>query len=65
MALKKAKRNVRKDPGIAVLTPYKAQKKLVEGLVKKNRLDVNVCTINESQGTKYITIIIGCYLQLL
>jgi len=50
VALKKAKRNFSKDPGIAVLTPYKAQKKLVEGLVKENKLNITVRTINESQG---------------
>ena len=38
------------DPEIAVLTPYKSQKKLLEGLVKEKKLKVTVSTINESQG---------------
>ena len=49
-ALKTAKRNKQKEPKIAVLTPYKAQKLLVEDLVKEKKLDVIVSTINESQG---------------
>ena len=50
VALRKAKRSIRKEPDIAVLTPYKAQKKLMEDIVKEGRLNVKVCTINESQG---------------
>jgi len=51
IALKaKAKQSIKKDPHIAVLTPYKAQKKLMEDIVKEKKLNVTVCTINESQG---------------
>ena len=50
IALRKAKRNNRKEPKIAVLTPYKAQKELVEDLVSEKKLEVIVSTINESQG---------------
>jgi len=49
-ALQKTKRNIEKEPDIAVLTPYKAQKKLMENIVKEKKLNVTVCTINESQG---------------
>ena len=36
---------------IAVLTPYKAQKVLVNKVVKENlKVEVDVSTINESQG---------------
>ena len=50
----KAKQSIKKDPGIAVLTPYKAQKKLMEDIVKERKLNVTVCTINESQGDDYV-----------
>jgi len=50
VALQKAKRSIKKEPKIAVLTPYKAQKKLMEDIVKERKLNVTVCTINESQG---------------
>ena len=51
VALKeKAKKSIKEDPEIAVLTPYKAQKKLLEDLVKETNLKVTVSTINESQG---------------
>ena len=47
----KARRSVKKEPVIAVLTPYRAQKKFVEDLVKeKKQTKVAVRTINESQG---------------
>ena len=49
-ALRKAKRSKKKEPKIAVLSPYKAQKRHVEDLVKEKKLKVSVCTINESQG---------------
>jgi len=49
VALKKAKRSVAKELKIAVLTPYKAQKKFVEDLVKGEK-NIIVRTINESQG---------------
>ena len=49
-ALRKAKRSKKKEPKIAVLTPYKAQKRHVEDLVKEKKLKVTVSTINESQG---------------
>ena len=50
LALRKAKRSSRKEPKIAVLTPYKAQKELVEDLMSEKKLKVTVSTINESQG---------------
>ena len=50
VALRKAKRSNRREPKIAVLTPYKAQKELVEDLMSAKRLEVTVSTINESQG---------------
>ncbi|XP_065917902.1 3'-5' exoribonuclease HELZ2-like isoform X2 [Dysidea avara] len=54
VALKqKARKSIIKDPGIAVLTPYKAQKKLLEDIVKERKLNVTVCTINESQGSEF------------
>ena len=53
-ALRTAKRSKKKEPKIAVLTPYRAQKRLVEELVKE---DVTVSTINESQGIVIITIV--------
>ena len=49
----------KKEPKIAVLTPYRAQKRCVEELVEKKKLEVTVeerklevtvSTINESQG---------------
>ena len=49
-ALRTARRSIKKEPKIVVLTPYKAQKLLVEDLVKEKKLDVIVSTINESQG---------------
>ena len=51
-ALRTAKQSKKKEfqPKIAVLTPYKAQKRLVEELVEKKKLEVIVSTINESQG---------------
>ena len=58
IAMVKAKRNRKKYPSIAILTPYKAQKKLMEDLVKEKKLDVTVCTINESQGDLYESVII-------
>ena len=50
-----------KDLKIAVLTPYKAQKYLVQDLLEKNqnfvadlkKKTVTVGTINESQGIQY------------
>jgi len=48
--LKSAKRSKKKEPKIAILTPYKAQKRLVEELMEKIKLKVIVSTINESQG---------------
>ena len=50
VALGKAKRSNKKEPKIAVLTPYKAQKELVKDLVSEKKLEVIVSTINESQG---------------
>jgi len=50
IAMIKAKRSRKKYPNIAILTPYKAQKKLMEDLVKEQKLEVTVSTINESQG---------------
>ena len=50
VALRKAKRSKKNEPKIAVLTPYKAQKRLIEELVEKKKLEVIVSTINESQG---------------
>ena len=50
MLIKRAELSIRKHPNIAVLTPYKAQKKLLEDLVTEKKLSVTVCTINESQG---------------
>ena len=50
VALRMAKRSNRKEPKIAVLTPYKAQKRLVEEIVSEKKLEVAVNTINESQG---------------
>ena len=49
-ALRKAKPRTKKKPKIAVLTPYKAQKRLVEEIVLEKELAVAVSTINESQG---------------
>ena len=54
MLKQKAKQSMIKEPGIAVLTPYKAQKKLIEDIVKEKKLGVRVCTINESQGDRLI-----------
>jgi len=42
--------NKQQEPDIAVLTPYKAQKKLMEDIVKEEKLKVTIRTINESQG---------------
>ncbi|XP_065917904.1 3'-5' exoribonuclease HELZ2-like isoform X2 [Dysidea avara] len=53
MLKQKAKQSMIKEPGIAVLTPYKAQKKLIEDIVKEKKLGVRVCTINESQGSEF------------
>ena len=50
IALSMAKKSSKKEPKIAVLTPYKAQKRLVEDLVSEKELEVTVSTINESQG---------------
>ena len=50
VALRMAKRSNRREPKIAVLTPYKAQKRLVEEIVSGKKLEVAVSTINESQG---------------
>ena len=50
MALRMAKRSNKEEPKIAVLTPYKAQKRLVEEIVLEKKLAVAVSTINESQG---------------
>ena len=50
----KAKQNTEKELDIAVLTPYKAQKKLMEDKVKERELNVAVYTINESQGDCYL-----------
>ena len=49
-ALRTAKRSKKKEPKIAVLTPYKAQKRVVEDLVKEKKLKATISTINESQG---------------
>ena len=38
------------EPSIAVLTPYKAQKELVEKLASEKKLMVTVSTNNETQG---------------
>ena len=49
--LVKDKLNHKKEPmKIAVLTPYKAQKVLVKRVVDEKKMEVEVCTINESQG---------------
>ena len=53
VALRMAKRSNKKEPKIAVLTPYKAQKRLVEDLVTDRKLKVTVSTINESQGSEH------------
>ena len=50
LALRKAKRSNKKEPKIAVLTPYKAQKEFVVDLMSEKKLKVTVSTINESQG---------------
>ena len=50
VALRKAKRSNKKESKIAVLTPYRAQKRLVEEIVLEKKLEVTVSTINESQG---------------
>ena len=50
MALRMAKRSNKEEPKIAVLTPYKAQKRLVEEIVLEKELAIAVSTINESQG---------------
>ena len=50
VALRKAKRSNKKEPKIAVLTPYNAQKEVVEDLMSENKLEVTVSTIDESQG---------------
>ena len=50
IALRMAKRSNKKEPKIAVLTPYKAQKRLMEDLALERGLKVTVNTINESQG---------------
>ena len=52
-ALRKAKRSNKKEPSIAVLTPYDAQKELVKDLASEKRLAVTVSTINESQGYNF------------
>ena len=54
LALRMAKRSNKKEPKIAVLTPYRAQKELVEELVSEKKLKVTVSTINESQGYDYL-----------
>ena len=64
VALRTAKRSKKKEPKIAVLTPYKAQKRLVEELVEKEKLEVIVSTINESQGIA-ITITLSIYIKCL
>ena len=52
----------KEEPKIAVLTPYRAQKRLVEELVGENKLEVIVSTINESQGYNIIACISNlCY----
>ena len=49
--LLKDKLNDKNEPlKIAVLTPYKAQKALVQKVVNEKKLNVEVSTINESQG---------------
>ena len=60
-----AKRSNKKEPKIAVLTPYKAQKELVEDLVSEKKLEVTVNTINESQGhsSKQFVLVIIFVLQ--
>ena len=45
-----AKHSKKKEPRIAVLTPYIAQKGIVKDLVLEKKLKVTVVTINESQG---------------
>jgi len=50
MALNNAKRSKKQEPDIAVLTPYKAQKKLMEDIIKEKKLKATIRTINESQG---------------
>ena len=50
VALKMAKRSNKKEPNIAVLTPFKAQKELMKYLVLVKKLEVTVSTINECQG---------------
>ena len=50
-ALRMAKKSNEKEPKIAVLTPYRAQKSLVEEKILEKKLEVVVSTINESQGT--------------
>ena len=53
MALRKkiTQNNINNPLRIAVLTPYKAQKKLMEEIVKEKNLNVDsVLTITESQG---------------
>ena len=50
MALRMAKSSSKEEPKIAVLTPYKAQKRLIEEIVLEKKLAVAVSTINESQG---------------
>ena len=50
-SLIKNKLNHKKEPlNIAVLTPYKAQKELIRKLMNEKKLEVEVNTINESQG---------------
>ena len=57
VALRMAKRSKKKEPKIAVLTSYKAQKVHVEDLVKRKKLKAIVATINESQGIVILKIV--------
>ena len=45
-----AKRSNKKEPSIAVLTPCKAEKELVEKLASEKKPMVTVSTNNEIQG---------------
>ena len=50
-SLIKNKLNHKKEPlKVAVLTPYKAQKELVKKVMNEKKLNVDISTINESQG---------------
>ena len=55
-----AKRSNKKEPSIAVLTLYQAQKELVEKLASEKKLVVTVSTINESQGHNIKFLYISC-----